>query len=545
MGIGTVCATLPSSYLLAEIVKKIDKSIIVVLGGMGVTVAVDEAIQNPHVDFVVRGEGEQTMTELVEMLHREEQYFETIDGITFKQDGRTVSTGNRKITKDIDTLPYPAKHLMLYTETMPDVVHKFMHGDIITSRGCPFPCTFCAVNVVWGGRSSVSLRKADQVVEEMLHQKEHYGVQNFTIWDDLFTTDRKRVIEICNLLIEKEAAVNWVCYARVDTNMDPELLTLMKLAGCIEVLIGVESGSNKVLEKIKKGITVEQSERAAGILNEIGLAWTAPLMMGVPGETREEMVATTELLPKLKPTRAALGVFDPYPGTPAYAELQQQGRLNEKAALSVNYYYGEEMSQEEFHQLFLHHSKLIDEYNNTVKYGHPDSPLNRLISIDESLNLKIDFKAQQVQMPHWEIEQHQGEVLLWLGEGSSEGIAGILWAKDRCEIELALTVESGPGRPEALRRGEMVIDHTGGATSTQWEFEHSEVLRFAATLQPGENQFRFFCTDKATIREHASDTRPLLVLLRKVNIQSQILKQNGSLSRWVRKLINFRPRKAA
>jgi len=515
IGVTTKSVTLPSAYITAEIAKRINKDVIVIFGGAGATSITEQVLQNPHVDFVVRGEGEQIMTELVDQLHSPNPDFYSIDGLSFKEDERIINNRIRKVVKDIDTLPYPARHRLLYADQLPDILYKTIQGDIMTSRGCPYACTFCAANVAWGGRSA-RMRSAEEVVKEVLYQKERYGVQRFMFWDDLFTVKRKRVIEICNLFIEKKANISWMCYIRVDT-IDHELMTLMKQAGCIRVEVGVESGSNRVLKAMKKGITVEQTHKAAAILNDVGIDWTMLLMIGVPGETKEDMAATMELL-NLSPNKVVFSVFSPYAGTALHDKLKKEGRLSDDP-LDVNHYYADTMPEDEFRELFFRYNKLVDEHNNKMKYGHPDPPIKQLITISPPLTSIVDIKPQQFEMAHWGIEHHNNQILLWLGEGQAQGITGVLEAYETYQINLVFTVAPGPGRKYGSRRVELRFENGSKVTTKRWQIRKKANLSFKATLLSGSNKFNFFCSDQATVLEHPNnDVRPLLVLLQRITV---------------------------
>jgi len=511
IGVSTRALTMPTSYTVARIAKKVNKEIIVVFGGPGATSLTEEVLQNQNVDFVVRGEGEQTMTELVETLHSATPDFYHIDGLSFKDDGRIINNKNRKIIKDIDTLPYPAKHLMLFADTLPDDLYKGLQGDIISSRGCPFPCTFCAANVAWEVRS-VRKRRPQEIVKEILHQKKLFGIDYFILWDDLFTVKRKRVVEICNLLIEKKANLTWRCCVRVDT-IDPELLALMKEAGCVELHVGIESGSDRLQKEMKKGITVGQVRKAAKMINDAGIDWTMLLMIGVPGETKEEMAETMDLL-NLAPTKVSLSVFDPYPGTALHTQLKAEGRLDDYDLSNMEQYYVNTMPEEEFRDLLYRYGKQAVEYNNRTKYGHT------LVKIDPPLTSIIDIKPHLFQMGHWGMEANEGQVLLWLGEGQAEGLTGVFWATESCDVQLSLSVEAGPGRKGKRRRIELILENEAGFTEKSWQFYWKANLKFKTTLQPGRNKFSIQCTDKATVPEQLNgDTRPLLVLLSQITVQ--------------------------
>ena len=517
VGITSKSTTLKSACMVAQVVKKVDKDITVIIGGSGVATSVEEVLQNATVDFVVRYEGERTMVELVEALHTSEPDFHLIDGISFREADQIVHTKDRPLVEDIDSIAFPARHLVIGAENLPDILFKAIQGDIVTSRGCPYSCTFCSANIAWGGHS-VRMRSAENVIKEVIQQKEQYGVKIFTFWDDLFTSDKKRVVDICNMLIELNANIKWVCFIRVN-NVDRELIALMKKAGCIRVEVGLESGSDRVLKIMQKGITLEQTRNAAKILNEIGLRWTALLMMGLPGETKEEMAATMDLL-KLNPSEVVLSVFSPYPGSALYAKLEAEGKLRDDDALTANHYYGGVMPADEFREIVLRHSTIVDEYNTKSRFGHKDPPARQLIKIQEPLEGLIDFEAHQIEVAHWGFEYHQSRVLLWIGEGYTEGLRGVLRAREECDVTIKLSVTPGPGRADAGRTvGFTIRDES----EVREQFSQRCTLSFNTMLHPGDNAFSFVCHDQATILQQPNDDkRALMVLLHEMSVEPHI-----------------------
>ncbi len=369
LGITCRALDLPSAQMLARIAKNINPHIVVVFGGAAATTCTDLILQDIHVDFVVREEGEITMAALVKTFQHSAPDWHTIQGLSFRKADRIVHNPPRALIEDISALPYPARDRLLYTERLPKQMYDMMNGELVTSRGCPYNCTFCANQSVWGARK-IRLRNAHDVVAEIVSQKETYHTQTFIFWDDLFTSNRARTIEICQLLLEKQLHVSWVCLIRVDT-IDLALLTLMKRAGCIEVQVGVESGSDRILKKMQKGITVRQIREAATLINQVGLSWRAFMLLGIPGETKEEMDASMRLIFELKPTVIELSVFAPYPGSPLYHELQEQGRLNQQEwlhadYLNLDYSYAGTMPSEEFRALASKYLLQTDIYNNMV-----------------------------------------------------------------------------------------------------------------------------------------------------------------------------------
>jgi anaerobic magnesium-protoporphyrin IX monomethyl ester cyclase len=514
--VGITCKsnTLKSACMVAQVVKRVDKDITVIIGGPGVLAALKDVVQNEAIDFVVRLEGERTMVELLEALHSSEPDFHLIDGISFRNGDKIVHTKDRPLIENIDSIPFPARHLVLGAEKLPDILFKAIQGDIMTSRGCPYSCTFCSANIAWGGRS-VRMRSAENVVKEIIQQKEQYGVKSFTFWDDLFTSNKKRVVDICNMLIELKASINWVCFIRVN-NIDRELIALMKKAGCVRVDVGLESGSDRVLKIMQKGITVKQIHKAAEILNEIGLRWTALLMMGLPGETKEEMIATMDLL-KLNPSEVVLSVFSPYPGSVLYAKLEAEGKLRDDDALTGNHYYGGVLPADEFREIVFKHSMIVDEYNTKSRFGHKDPPARRLIKISEPLEGQIDFDVHKIEVAHWGFEYYQKRVVLWIGEGNNEGLRGVLRTRKRCNVTIKLTVTPGPGRADGERTLGLTIRDE---PEMRGQFSQRCTLSFNIKLQPGDNTFSLVCHDKATMLEQPNDDkRALMVLLHEMSVE--------------------------
>jgi FkbM family methyltransferase len=369
--IGITCRALdlPSALILARIAKSIDKDMVVVLGGPAATTHTEMVLQDQNVDFAVSGEGEITMVELLKALQSPKPDFRSIDGLSFREPSGIVHNKGRALIENISSLPYPARDLLLYTNKLPRQMYVQMMGELVTSRGCPYHCTFCANYSIWGTRKP-RMRTPEDVVEEILHQRDCYGVQHFIFWDDLFTTSRQRAVAICNLLLERKANVRWLCLVRANT-IDEELLKLMKRAGCLQVQMGVESGSDRILKKMQKGVTVEQVWEAAKMIRRSGLSWHCFLLIGIPGETREEMEATMRLIPELKPNVVELSVFAPYPGSPLHEELQEAGLLNDQDwlfadFLNVDCCYVGTMPREEFRDLALQYLRECDEHNNRM-----------------------------------------------------------------------------------------------------------------------------------------------------------------------------------
>lgn len=367
IGVTTCSLNLASAGNVAEIAKAIDRNIVTVAGGPGATISPEELLSAGKFDFVVRGEGEMTMAELVDELQKAKPEYRGIAGLVFRDGGNPVRNPERPLLENLEALPYPARHLFLGLDKVPQEIRaEAIFGGIVTSRGCPSNCAFCANRNVWLSRK-VRLRPAQDVVNEVLHLKEHGGSGNIIFWDDLFTLKRARTVDVCNLLLERKAGMKWLCLVRADT-IDRELLQLMKKAGCYEVQMGVESGSNRVLKFLNKETTVELIRSTAALIRECGLRWHGFFIIGIPGETREEMTATMNLLREIQPDRAQISVFTPFPGTPLHADLLAAGKFDNQGAfgggfLNLDRCYSGTMPLEEFRAFALACLKEMDDYN--------------------------------------------------------------------------------------------------------------------------------------------------------------------------------------
>jgi radical SAM superfamily enzyme YgiQ (UPF0313 family) len=304
--------TYKSAENVAMIAKDVNKEITIIVGGTHPTVMPEETIQNKYFDYVVRGEGEYTFLELIN-----DEPIEEIKGLTYiNKEGIIVNNPDREFIKDLDTVPFPGRSLYLNDKDHMDF------GYVMTGRGCPFECTFCASKKVW--KKQTRYRSPKNVVEEIEHVHKTYGTKFFYFVDDTFTLKKKRTKEICNLLLEKNLDITWICDTRVDT-IDEELLTLMKKSGCIRVKLGVETGCERLLSETKKGITKEQIRRAINLTKKVGIESTTYLMIGMPTETEEEIKETLAFARELESDYYSLSILAPYPGTEIYDDVIEGG----------------------------------------------------------------------------------------------------------------------------------------------------------------------------------------------------------------------------
>lgn len=318
VGISVLNPKTYSAFKIANIVKAINPNIKIVCGNQHPTTKPEDVLSNKNVDFVVRGEGELTFLELVQALKTPKPCFNNLKGLSFKDANKIIHNPDRDLIVDINILPKLNLDLLLDVETY----SKDQLSMIMTSRGCPFQCGFCASSTIW--KRKVRYRSIKNVLTEIEFLRHTYGIDSFTIMDDAFTIDKNRVVEFCNALINDKIRISWDCLTRVDI-ISEKLVHLMKKAGCRKVTIGIESGCDRILKLMNKGITKKQIEAAVGILRKQKMYWAGFFLCGIPTETEQEIKETVLFMKKLRPDWAYLSVFTPYPETELYDLCKKDG----------------------------------------------------------------------------------------------------------------------------------------------------------------------------------------------------------------------------
>jgi anaerobic magnesium-protoporphyrin IX monomethyl ester cyclase len=321
VGMTSITLTYKSALHLAKIVKEVHPNCVTVLGGPHVTFWDVEALQEcPHLDVVVRKEGEYTLLELVQRLAAGKSFHDVI-GTTCRKDGKIVRNPDRPYIESLDELPYPARHLWPL-ESLRKVEDVFY---LTTSRGCTFWCEFCEAVRMFGRK--YRWRSPKNVVDEMEYLNKTYDATQFTFCDDAFTVDKARTYELCDEIMKRNLKVVWNCGTRVDM-VTKDLLFKMKKAGCVSVWFGVESGSQEVLDEMHKGISPEQTIRAVKLVRELGLQPVPNVLLGFPGETKETAWKTIKFVEKISPDNLAFfNIATPLPGTPMYDRVKKNGWL--------------------------------------------------------------------------------------------------------------------------------------------------------------------------------------------------------------------------
>jgi anaerobic magnesium-protoporphyrin IX monomethyl ester cyclase len=320
-GISASTAVLGPALAVAATIKEGHPEVEVILGGVHATLFPAEVVREGVVDYAVHGEGERTAVELLAALERREP-LDRIPGIAFRDGGRPRVTGTRPLVTDLDELPLPAYDLLPMESYSTPFSAPGKVTSMVTSRGCPYSCTFCDAFVVHGRKYRA--QSAERIITEIRLLVSEHGVREVLFKDSEFTLDRGRVERFCDLMIAGGLRVSWTCSARVD-RVDGPLLRRMAAAGCRVVQFGVESADPVVVEALKKGITAEKVREAFRSARAAGVETVANLMVGAPGETRDSIDATRRLVREIRPDHLNVQVLVAYPGTELHRTLG--GRL--------------------------------------------------------------------------------------------------------------------------------------------------------------------------------------------------------------------------
>jgi len=327
VGFGGLITTYRYARWLIHAIKRWRPDLPVIVGG-GLGSSVPEVVlTRTPADAAVIGEGEETVLELIPPLVGGDP-IDDVAGIAYRDGGAVRFTEPRRPIPDLDRLPFPAWDLFpMEAYLKHPVVGLGRDIDLISSRGCPHRCTYCYQ--VFGRRFRA--RSAANIIEEIRLLDERYGLDFVSFQDDCFVVDKRRVIEFCDLLDESGVALKWSCCGRVNL-VDQRLLARMKAAGCVSVNFGIESGSQAILDRYKKGVTVAQAKNAVRLVRGAGMRCPTSFMLGAPGETRETAFETVRFCQALQIPLSALMLTTPYPGTALYDEVKAAGRIPDEEA---------------------------------------------------------------------------------------------------------------------------------------------------------------------------------------------------------------------
>jgi anaerobic magnesium-protoporphyrin IX monomethyl ester cyclase len=331
--IGITCPT-PSFEIVRDIAqacKEKLKNILIVAGGYHPTLAPEEVLKCPHIDYVIRGEGEYAMCDLVKAI-RGDMRVEEINGLSYKKQGGIVHNTAREPIKNLDCLEFPAIDLLnlkLYRDP-PHWEIMTPSFNVVGSRGCNFNCSFCIFNGVFGRRRR---RSINNIVEEIKHLIHKYQAKQINFIDPMFPASEQEGVEFCETIIAEklDREIVWLCLTHVKV-ITPRLTQLMKKAGCRKIFFGIESGNDRILKEIGKSSTRKEIETAVRNTKKSGIEAIGNFILGFPGETKKEIEETIKFSLRLALRYAKYNLLVPYPKTKIYNEIVE----NDKEFLSQN-----------------------------------------------------------------------------------------------------------------------------------------------------------------------------------------------------------------
>lgn len=378
VGISSIFFTqAPCAYKAADLVKEVDKDILTVIGGGHPSVYPVQTLKECNsLDFVIQGEGEITFKDLLRNINAPEEVL----GIAYRKNGKCFQNKPRPPINDLDEIPFPSRDLVPYKNYAKTAAIQFRYGilretarrlvnisgidrayyrlyntilhrlhkrirlpagSIISSRGCPLDCYFCAIHNVWGKK--YRMRSAENVLEEMTLLHEKYRVNHISIQDDNFTVSKKRTVEICKGVIDRglDITLNTPSGVYV-SSLDKEVLKWMKSAGFYELYFGIESGNQQILDKvIKKRLSLDKVREVIKICKEVGIKTGGFFIIGMPGETLETMEDTANFAISSGLDVARLYVCQPYPGSSVYEDCIKNNYFTKEVTLDELKVFGD------------------------------------------------------------------------------------------------------------------------------------------------------------------------------------------------------------
>jgi anaerobic magnesium-protoporphyrin IX monomethyl ester cyclase len=320
VGISMMTPIFASCRKVAEIAREVLPGAVIMAGGPHVTILRERGlVKLPQVDVAFVGEAEETILDYVDTYLRGGN-MDAVAGIIYRKNGKLCATAPRGRIQDLDALPIPDRRLLVNEKKY----STSKLGLIMAGRGCPFQCAFCASVPLWERR--VKLRSPDNLMKEIDYLVEMYGIRTFAFWDDTFTVDRRIAIGFCKRLYRKYGPrrLRWACNTNINC-IDDEVLFWMKHAGCRTILIGVESGSDRILRIIKKGITTDQVRKAVKAMKKRGFWVAAFFIVGLPHETENDIRKTIDFIKEIRPDSMNMTTFTPHPGTELYDYVVSRG----------------------------------------------------------------------------------------------------------------------------------------------------------------------------------------------------------------------------
>tara|TARA_B100000029_G_scaffold508993_1_gene597209 strand:- start:1632 stop:3167 length:1536 start_codon:yes stop_codon:yes gene_type:complete len=379
VGISSKTQNFVSSSIVAKIAKEINPDIKIIVGGVHPTMNGSKVLDCEDIDFLSIGEGEKTIVELLTALEKDKE-LNSVKGIVFRENGKVITTKPQSYVENLDSLDFPLTNAPKVLKDF-DKYPKEAFGYIFASRGCPYACTFCESKSMWTRK--VRYRSPENVIAEM-KQMYNFGVRKVNFDDDTFGVSKKNIKSINDLLHQELPKMTYTCETVVQLAKDENVVKDMKRGGCTATFVGIESGNNEILKKIKKTQTTKECVQAMKNLRKHGIESHAFIMVGFPDETEETFKQTMDFIPELKPDGVIFSIFTPYPGSDIYNECKDKEIIkgdfdlvlyNHQSPLNC---FTKNIPKERFYELRKEAFEFVDNYNRKAKLRRGIASLKNL-----------------------------------------------------------------------------------------------------------------------------------------------------------------------
>lgn len=369
IGISAKSQNFASALIVARLAKQINKATIVIVGGPHPSMVGADLLNHPEIDICVKGEGENTITELLKAIDTQKK-LDNIQGIIYRKNGQIVHSPPRELIKNLNSLSFPH-------ESAPEVLKDYNQypvtafKNIFAIRGCPYNCFFCGSREIWSRK--VRFRSHENVIQE-IRRLQKLGLKSVHFDDDTFGVHKKYINDLCNALILDCPGLRWSCEIHVKL-VDEQTISLMKAAGCYSIRLGIESGNNEILSAIRKGFTIEKALDVCEIIKKQGIVLSVFFIVGFPQETEDTLSDTVTAMKKVKCDSIVYSIFTPYPGTEAFAFCKEKGLIDDDYDASLYNHQSPannfcmNIAPERFSMLVYEIAKMVDRKNslNTIK----------------------------------------------------------------------------------------------------------------------------------------------------------------------------------
>lgn len=390
VGLSVLTPEVGSAAKVTGIARKLNPDCCVIWGGVHASFEPEATLALPGVDYVAIGEGELTIREFIAALQAGRDPM-SVAGI-LDRSASLESISRRPLIQPLDSIPVPDRRSVTFPERFTPVAM----GSLMHSRGCPWRCGFCSSRRFWHER--VRFRSAENVLDEIRQVHRDYGIRIFTFWDDAFTIDRKLTEKLCEAILQSGIKIAWRTATRLDL-LDDAMLKLMRKAGCVQMDLGIETGSPRMSEIIRKDIDLDLAPDTIERANRHGIAAGVFLMAGFPDETREDLLQTLAFMKRIRPAEIVLNILDPMPGSEQFERALELGLLKQP----VNYlrfplwpdaHFVQNIEPAEFNRLIEDISAYVFRYNTSrtalIRRARPE--ILQLLRTDRKVLLQKAFR---------------------------------------------------------------------------------------------------------------------------------------------------------